>query len=149
MENREAIEYLNDVRNGIHIPAPGIELPLLNDKEKEAVDLAISALEKQEKAYDEWCPGCKEYDKDRHCCPRFSKVIRGTLDEVEQQRWIPVVHGKWEDKEVIHKRCIEEWQSARCSACGKYHTTPYMYYFDDFKFCPNCGAKMDGERKES
>ena len=47
MTNREAIEYLNDVRNGIHIPAPGIELPLLNDKEKEAVDLAISALEKQ------------------------------------------------------------------------------------------------------
>lgn len=50
MKNREAIEYLNDVRNGIHIPAPGIELPLLNDKEKEAVDLAISALEKQETA---------------------------------------------------------------------------------------------------
>ena len=48
MKNREAIEYLNDVRNGIHIPAPGIELPLLNDKEKEAIDLAISALEKQE-----------------------------------------------------------------------------------------------------
>lgn len=45
MENREAIEYLNDVRNGIHIPAPGIELPLLNDKEKEAVDMAIAALE--------------------------------------------------------------------------------------------------------
>lgn len=60
----------------------------------------------------------------------------------------PVVHGEWEDKEVIHKRCIEEWQSARCSACGKYHTTPYMYYFDDFKFCPNCGAKMGRERSE-
>lgn len=45
MTNKEAIEYLNDVRNGIHIPAPGIELPLLNDKEKEAVDLAIAALE--------------------------------------------------------------------------------------------------------
>ena len=54
MTNREAIEYLNDVRNGIHIPAPGIELPLLNDKEKEAVDLAISALEKQEQ--DRWIP---------------------------------------------------------------------------------------------
>ena len=50
MEKEKAIEYLNDVRNGIHIPAPGIELPLLNDKEKEAVDLAISALEKQETA---------------------------------------------------------------------------------------------------
>ena len=59
----------------------------------------------------------------------------------------PVIHGKWGDKEVIHKKCIEEWQSARCSACGKYHTTPYMYYFDDFKFCPNCCAKMDGNEE--
>ena len=48
MTNDKAIEYLNDVRNGIHIPAPGIELPLLNDKEKEAVDLAISALKFKE-----------------------------------------------------------------------------------------------------
>lgn len=54
MEKEKAIEYLNDVRNGIHIPAPGIELPLLNDKEKEAVDLAIAALEKQEA--DRWIP---------------------------------------------------------------------------------------------
>lgn len=57
MTNREAIEYLNDVRNGIHIPAPGVELPLLNDKEKEAVDLAISALKKQE--VDKCCETCK------------------------------------------------------------------------------------------
>ena len=85
MENREAIEYLNDVRNGIHIPAPGIELPLLNDKEKEAVDLAIAALEKQEKAFDEWCTDCKEYDHNRNCCPRYNRVIRGAVDEVKQQ----------------------------------------------------------------
>lgn len=52
MTNDKAIEYLDDVRNGIHIPAPGIELPLLNDKEKEAVDLAISALKKLEQ--DRW-----------------------------------------------------------------------------------------------
>lgn len=50
MTEREAIEYLNDVRNGIHIPAPGIELPLLNEQEKKAVDIAISALEKHETA---------------------------------------------------------------------------------------------------
>lgn len=56
--------------------------------------------------------------------------------------------GEWEDKEVFNDtdddHIVEEWQSARCSVCGKYHTTPYMYYFDNFNFCPNCGARMKG-----
>ena len=38
---------------------------------------------------DEWCTDCKEYDQERHCCPRFGRVIRDTLDEVAP-RWIPV-----------------------------------------------------------
>ena len=58
------------------------------------------------------------------------------------------VHGEWQDKEVFNDtdddHIVEEWQSARCSVCGKYHTTPYMYYFDDFNYCPNCGARMGG-----
>lgn len=32
---------------------------------------------------DEWCPGCKEYDQQKHCCSRFNKVIRRTLAELE------------------------------------------------------------------
>lgn len=56
--------------------------------------------------------------------------------------------GKWVEKEVTHiddlkaKDIITGWQSARCIECGKYHTTPYMYYFSDYDFCPNCGADM-------
>ena len=55
-------------------------------------------------------------------------------------------HGEWKEKETHLNEgdCeITEWQSARCSKCGKYHTTPYMYSFNNFNFCPNCGAKMD------
>lgn len=52
--------------------------------------------------------------------------------------------GKWEEREICDKpNVIEEWQSAQCSNCGLYHTTPYMYYFDNYKYCPNCGAKME------
>ena len=50
--------------------------------------------------------------------------------------------GKWEEREVSSEQVIDEWQSARCSVCGLYHTTPYMYYFKDFNFCPSCGARM-------
>lgn len=53
--------------------------------------------------------------------------------------------GKWLEKEVISDKVIEEWQSAKCSKCNLYHTTPYMYYFSNYKFCPNCGARMEVE----
>jgi hypothetical protein len=55
--------------------------------------------------------------------------------------------GEWEEKQVIDDpdNGIPEWQSAKCSVCGKYLTTPYLYYFDNYKFCPHCGADMRGE----
>ena len=53
--------------------------------------------------------------------------------------------GKWEQKEVfsLDDTTIEQMQSARCSSCGKYHTTPFSYYFSKYNYCPNCGAKME------
>ena len=59
------------------------------------------------------------------------------------------VQGEWGDKEVFCEtdddHIIDEWQSARCSNCGKYHTTPYLYCFTKYDYCPNCGAYMGGE----
>lgn len=34
---------------------------------------------------DEWCTDCKEYDQERHCCPRWNRVIRETLKDVENK----------------------------------------------------------------
>ena len=58
------------------------------------------------------------------------------------------VRGEWLEREVTEDvgQGIQEWQQARCSVCGKWHTTPYMYYFSDYNFCPNCGADMKGEK---
>ena len=54
--------------------------------------------------------------------------------------------GEWIEREVFEsKGQVEELQSAKCSVCGKYHTTPYLYYFDKFPYCPNCGARMERE----
>ena len=55
--------------------------------------------------------------------------------------------GKWIERGVSTAKVIDEWQSAMCSVCGKYHTTPYLYYFDDFNYCPNCGADMRGRER--
>lgn len=47
----------------------------------------------------------------------------------------PVVHGKW-----IPVEAYGIGNTAKCSECEK-----RQYGYDGFKFCPNCGAKMDGD----
>ena len=72
----------------------------------------------------------------------WAQIVAKCAPTIETE---PAKHGEWEEKETYLNEgdCeITEWQSARCSKCGKYHTTPYMYSFDNFNFCPNCGAKM-------
>lgn len=51
----------------------------------------------------------------------------------------PVVHGRW-------KQCFEDWRQQiegdKCSACGFEH---YGTSINHYHYCPNCGARMDGE----
>lgn len=57
--------------------------------------------------------------------------------------------GTWLERKVYEtKGTIDEVQSARCSVCGKYHTTPFLYYFYYHKYCPNCGARLYREGEE-
>lgn len=53
-------------------------------------------------------------------------------------------NGKWEEIKVFPASEIE-LQSARCSACKRYHTTPYLYNYTHYNFCPHCGARMVNE----
>lgn len=48
---------------------------------------------------------------------------------------VPVVHGDWL---LRHIGVGHYWE---CSVC---HTNPCIYVTEHTKFCPNCGAKMDG-----
>ena len=50
--------------------------------------------------------------------------------------------GEWLERDVFDEHNITEWQSAKCSVCGHYHTTPYLYNFTRYSFCPHCGADM-------
>ena len=55
---------------------------------------------------------------------------------------VPVKHGEWE---VILAEPWCTFDECKCSVCG------VVEYFNKgwkkFNYCPNCGAKMDGERK--
>lgn len=44
---------------------------------------AIVNLPSEHPELDEWCDTCKEYDQERHCCPRWNRVIKATLEEVD------------------------------------------------------------------
>lgn len=92
----------------------------------------------------EECAMCKYKDK---CGFEFQyNISTENMNTILEALSADAVQGEWKDKEVFNDtdddHIVEEWQSARCSVCGKYHTTPYMYYFDDFNYCPNCGARM-------
>jgi hypothetical protein len=50
--------------------------------------------------------------------------------------------AEWLEREVVPVResGIVEVQVAKCPFCGRYLTTPYMYYFTEYPYCPNCGV---------
>ncbi len=43
----------------------------------------ICQLPSAQPEMDEWCEDCKEYDTEKHCCPRWNRVIRDTVKEME------------------------------------------------------------------
>lgn len=52
--------------------------------------------------------------------------------------------AEWLEKEVysVEESDVKELQSCKCPRCGRILTTPYIYYFDEFPYCPNCGKKI-------
>ena len=49
----------------------------------------------------------------------------------------PVVHGRW-----VYEH--SDPAMIPCSVCGY-----QVFRYNNTHYCPNCGAKMDGERRES
>lgn len=61
---------------------------------------------------------------------------QGMEKAVVHGRWIPTYHKYYNrDGECL---IADEWH---CSECGVRHR-------DKWNYCPNCGTKMDGERKD-
>ena len=61
----------------------------------------------------------------------IKKMPKGVIVDVA-----PVRHGRWE--RVIPSKSASKWSTkVSCSNC---HSAGYAHH----KYCPNCGAKMDG-----
>ena len=88
------------------------------DREKykwglEIIESSISDMKElpsEHPELDEWCDDCKEYDQERHCCPRFSRVIKAALEESERiQKVINVTLDEEKVARVVeHRKKMQE-----------------------------------------
>ena len=47
---------------------------------------------------------------------------------------------------AVHGRWIEEHDYLKCSECGVMVKRNFVFFdIGDWNFCPNCGARMDGD----
>ena len=56
----------------------------------------------------------------------------------------PVRHGRWVDKPLIKSFKHTNIPVVECSACGIDFCDIINNHYFMYKYCPNCGAKMDG-----
>ena len=69
-------------------------IKMKNQEENARRELAFlsSAMPKPCEEENPNCTECRHYDKEKHHCPRFCRVIENTVAEItsEQTRWIPI-----------------------------------------------------------
>lgn len=66
--------------------------------------------------------------------------VKELIDKMPTIDAVEVVHGKWEERYIEDANPLFR-RRFYCSRCGNWTTYGKTLY------CPNCGAKMDGEKK--
>lgn len=90
----------------------------------------------------------QSYDDEYETFPEESGTIADLINQMtmegcpESVDAVPLVHGKWEWISSTYDRipCEKRYQ------CSKCHHETITHESDPWeKFCPNCGARMDGD----
>ena len=107
---------------------------------KECMEIVKQEAENYEECYKD-CGDCEAYNKEKHHCPKFCKVIKETVKEIEENHNIK---GKWEMtykgmKKDVNTGLMISAYNCKCSVCG-WETGNQG---TRFSYCPKCGAKMD------
>lgn len=69
------------------------------------------------------------------------RIPPDAIDEAPTIEAAPVVHGRWEDKPTGRYGQQQSW----CSACRKHSGIGGIEKNRHRAYCPNCGARMDGD----
>ena len=127
-EREKAITELSDIYTGNYrlaealkcaIEALKAEPPALDDMEIISNALYNKLIEqaaeleriKAEPHYDEWCTDCKEYDREKNCCPRFNRVIRNTVKEMKVESCEDAIDRSALRARFNHLDELYEWMS--------------------------------------
>lgn len=86
----------------------------------------------QPEPLDEWCTDCKEYDKDKHCCPRWNRVIRQTLKDMKE-----------EQPEIIRCKDCKNWHIDCIPVCEKHGCDVISDYTKPDDFCSWAERRTD------
>lgn len=90
---------------------------------------------KREKAYEK-CGWYNTVNGKSICAARKDELAAIPAADVA-----PVVHGRWDDS---GRYTFPSGDTAvRCTNCGC-ALTEIEYHLNNWNYCPNCGAKMDG-----
>ena len=111
-----------------------------------AIEIVKQEAEQYEECYKD-CGDCEAYNKEKHHCPKFCKVIKETVKEIEENHNIK---GKWEmtykgKRKDVNTGLMISAYNCKCSVCG-WETGNQGTRFN---YCPNCGAKMDEVNKSN
>ena len=138
ISRQDAIEHLKNRLYETELNSVA-KYPYYAEMADNRVDVWMNEVPSAERDYNfnEWCTDCKEYDHERHCCPRFNQVIRTTLQEVQEER----KKGTWK-REISH---YDGSYHLYCSCCGECCGITINKLNREWSFCPNCGADMRGE----
>ena len=70
--------------------------------------------------------------------------LTNRIQKLPKADYTEVKRGEWIDK------CVRDWHCSLCDCEIQKIRKVDGYCYDDLpNYCPNCGAKMDGERNES
>lgn len=83
-------------------------------------------------------PDAPEDEKAAITIATAKKLIRSILHRTPSADVAPIIHGQWETNSDRPDTLI-------CSVCKCGFD---MWKHDPHNFCPNCGAKMDKEKRE-
>ena len=106
---------------------------------KECMEIVKQETADYEECYKD-CGDCEAYNKEKHHCPKFCKVIKETVKEIEENhnkgKWEMTYKGKRKD---VNTGLMISAYNCKCSVCG-WETGNQG---TRFSYCPKCGAKMD------
>ena len=104
-----------------------------------AIEIVKQEAAEYEECYKD-CGKCEAYNKEKYHCPKFCKVIKETVKEIEENhnkgKWEMTYKGKRKD---VNTGLMISAYNCKCSVCG-WETGNQG---TRFSYCPKCGAKMD------